>query len=394
MISVGIDVSKSKSTVCVLKAGGEVLKPPFEVNHNRTDLNKLINLIKSYDEEVRVILEDTGHYHWPVVDILLKCDIFVCSVNALKMKKFSSQNLRKVKNDKSDSIKIAQYGLVYWYELDRITATDKLRSDLRTLSRQYYQTTSMVVKAKVTLSDLIDQAMPNLNEIITDYDKMVDILEKYIHFDNITEKKESSFVREYCNWAKKKGYRNNERTASELYAAGQIGIPTLPNSISTKVVVKEAVRVYRELAISRDNILAQMVELAKTLPEFSALKEMKGVGDVLAARVIAEIGDVHRFHNKHSLIAYAGIDAPPYQSGQFTATERHITKRGNKYLRKILFEILRSMIKQQAEDEPVYQFIKLKRDQGMPYKKAMVAGMNKFLRVYYGRITELYLLIG
>ena len=289
MISVGIDVSKNKSTVCVLKAGSEVLHPPFEINHNRTDLNKLINLIKSYDEEVRVVLEDTGHYHWSVVEILLKSDIFVCSVNALKMKKFSSQNLRKVKNDKSDSIKIAQYGLVYWYELDRITATDKLRSDLRTLSRQYYQATAMVVKAKVTLSDLIDQAMPNLNEIITDYDKMVDILEKYIHFDNITEKKEFIFVRDYCNWAKKKGYRNNERTASELYAAGQIGIPTLPNSISTKVVVKEAVRVYRELAISRDNILAQMVELAKTLPEFSALKEMKGVGDVLAGRVIAEI---------------------------------------------------------------------------------------------------------
>lgn len=394
MISIGIDVSKNKSMVCVLRSGGEMLQTPFVVNHNRADFNKLINLIKGYDEEVRVVLEDTGHYHWPVVDILLKSNIFVCSVNALKMKKFSSQNLRKVKNDKSDSIKIAQYGLVFWYELNRITATDKLRSDLRTLSRQYHQTTSMVVKAKVTLSDLIDQAMPNLNEIITDYDKMVDILEKYIHFDNITEKKESIFVREYCNWAKKKGYRNNERTASVLYAAGQIGIPTLPNSISTKLVVKEAVRVYRELAISRDNILAQMVELAKTLPEFSALKEMKGVGDVLAARVIAEIGDIHRFHNKHSLIAYAGIDAPPYQSGQFTATERHITKRGNKYLRKILFEILRSMIKQQAEDEPVYQFIKLKRDQGMPYKKAMVAGMNKFLRVYYGRITELYSLIG
>ena len=70
MISVGIDVSKGKSTVCILKPGGEVLRTPFEIQHTMKDLLSLVNLIESYTEEVRVILEDTGHYHWPVVTFL------------------------------------------------------------------------------------------------------------------------------------------------------------------------------------------------------------------------------------------------------------------------------------------------------------------------------------
>ena len=85
-----------------------------------------------------------------------------------------------------------------------------------------------------------------------------------------------------------------------------------------------------------------MIELVKSLPEFSVIRAMPRIGDNLASRFIAEIGDIRRFHNKHSLIAYAGIDAPPYQSGTFHATERHISKRGNRHLRKIGYEITQS----------------------------------------------------
>ena len=63
MISVGIDVSKGKSTVCILKPGGEVIKPSFEIEHTAEELDSLVSLINSFDEETRVVLEDTGHYH-------------------------------------------------------------------------------------------------------------------------------------------------------------------------------------------------------------------------------------------------------------------------------------------------------------------------------------------
>ena len=169
-----------------------------------------------------------------------------------------------------------------------------------------------------------------------------------------------------------------------------MSIPVLPNSPVTKIVVTEAVRVLHQIEITRDTILAQMQELAKSLPEYSVVKSFPCVGDTLAPRIIAEIGDVRRFKNKHSLIAYAGIDAPPYQSGSFNATERHISKRGNSYLRKTGYEIMQSLIMHQPENDPVYDFILKKRSDGKCGKEAMIAGLNKFLRIYYGKVSELY----
>lgn len=181
-----------------------------------------------------------------------------------------------------------------------------------------------------------------------------------------------------------------ERLAEELFAMAQNGIPTFPNSPVTKTIIEEAVRMILEIEASRNTILAQMQSFAKTLPEYSVIRELPCIGDTLAPRIIAEIGDVRRFKNKHSLIAYAGIDAPPYQSGAFNAAQRHISKRGNKYLRKTGYEIMQSLIRHKPAGDPVYDFIQKKRLEGKCSKESMIAGLKKFLRIYYGKVTEVY----
>jgi len=393
MISVGIDVCKGKSMVCIMKPGGEVLKTPFEMLHSIESIHRLVKLINSYDEEVRVILEDTGHYHLPVVTLLVEKDIFVCCVNALRMKKFCSQSIRRAKTDKIDAVHIAQFGLTYWDELNPVKSPEEVYQELKLLARQYYQTVSMLVKAKVNLSNLLDQTMPGIMDLINDSPsnhKLTDFVKRYYHFSHILEMGEKCFTSDYCKWSKKQGYRMHERLAEKIFAMVQNGIPVLPNSPTTKIVVLEAVRMLREIEASRDIILAQMQDFAKTLPEYSIVREMSCIGDILAPRIIAEIGDVRRFKNKHSLIAYAGIDAPPYQSGSFNAAERHISKRGNSYLRKTGYEIMQSLIKHKPTNDPVYDFIQKKRLEGKCSKEAMIAGLNKFLRIYYGRVSEVY----
>jgi transposase len=153
----------------------------------------------------------------------------------------------------------------------------------------------------------------------------------------------------------------------------------------------ETVRVLHEIEKSRDTILTHMKDLAKTLPEYSVVFAMGGIGETLAPKLIAEIGDVTRFHSRKALIAYAGIDAPPYQSGAFNATERHISKRGNKYLRKTGYEIMQSLIQHKPQHDPVYQFIHKKRLEGKSCNEAMIAGLNKFLRIYFARVSEVYM---
>ena len=84
MLSIGIDVSKGKSTVCGMKPGGEIVYTPFEVQHTREGMSELVSLLRSSGEEVRAVLESTGSYHCPVVAALLENGIFVSVVNSLR----------------------------------------------------------------------------------------------------------------------------------------------------------------------------------------------------------------------------------------------------------------------------------------------------------------------
>lgn len=105
---------------------------------------------------------------------------------------------------------------------------------------------------------------------------------------------------------------------------------------------------------------------------------------------MAEIGNPRRFHDAKALIAYAGIDAPPYQSGQFTGTNRHISKRGSKVLRKIGFELMNTINVHQRfyQDDPVCIYFLKKRAEGKHYRVAMFAAYNKFLQIYLARVSE------
>ena len=116
--------------------------------------------------------------------------------------------------------------------------------------------------------------------------------------------------------------------------------------------------------------------------------EMFGVGPTLGPQLMAEIGDVRRFHSKKALVAFAGIDAPPYQSGQIDVRSRSISKRGSASLRRTLFLVMGVLLQCAPMDEPVYQFMDKKRSEGKPYRVYMMASANKFLRIYYARVKE------
>lgn len=133
-----------------------------------------------------------------------------------------------------------------------------------------------------------------------------------------------------------------------------------------------------------------MDKLARELPEYDVISEIPGCGEKLTPRVIAEIGDVRRFKNAGSIIAYAGLDAPPYQSGQFEATNRHISKRGNKYLRKTGYEVMKSIKSNTKCNNELRTYMLKKEGEGKLKKVAKIAGLNKFLRIYYGTVKKKY----
>ena len=329
MVSVGIDVSKDKSMVCVLKPYGEVVASPYEINHVESEMEGLIARITSIDGEIRIVMEATGAYHFPVLQRLKEAGLFVSVINPLIMKKYVSTALRKGKTDKLDSIRIANYGLDNWFKLEEHQFVEEVYEELKQLGRHYSHYVAMRIQCKLNLDNLLQRTMPGIKTLLSGKrseeptkDKLSDFAEEYWHYDNIKRKSETQFVSSYAKWAKKKGYHQSEAKAKKIYAMALGGIPTLSsNSPSTKMLMLEAVRVLREVNRTLETILTQMQTLSRSLPEYNVVRSMNGVGDVLAPRLIAEIGDIRRFHNGSSLIAYAGIDSPSTAFASSAATK-------------------------------------------------------------------------
>jgi transposase len=398
MISIGIDAAKGKSTICIMKSYGEVLVPPRDVAHTATELQSLIFLLKSFGEPVKAVMESTGTYHYPILNALLDADVFVTVENPLVIKKYTTASLRKGKTDKLDAIKLAQYGMEKWLILRPYEHREAVYEELKLLGRQYTNYIEMRVAALNRMLDLLDQTAPEIDRLLQSHCadkskcKLCDFATTFWHFDIISKKSEKAFVVAYNTWAKKNGYRSSESKAKEIYALAKDGTPTLPSSMpSTKMLILEAARNLNTTNLTLATILSQMQLLANQLPEYSVVSAMKGVGERLSVLLIAEIGDVRRFHNGSALVAYAGLDAPPYQSGTFEGTKRHISKRGSPQLRKLCFEVMMALkLKPPKEDSAVYDFMLKKEAEGKAKMVAKVAAMNKFLRIYYARVLEVY----
>ena len=398
MLSVGIDVSKEKSTVCAMRPLGEILVMPFEISHTDSDLSEVVRMITRLDSDVKIVIEATGIYHLPVATFLREKGLFISVINPYEMKLYRAQDLRKVKTDKRDSMTIANYGIDKWFDLREFTPQEDVYAELRLLGRQYRFFMESRIDHLLNLTHLLDYTMPGVKACFGGWsessgkDKLCDFVEEYWHYDNITRRSEKKFVEHYQKWTKKKGYQFSETKALQIYSLAKDGIPTISsNAPSTKMLLLEATRALREVNSALFAILTRMKELAKTLPEYPVVRAMGGVGDVLAVKLIAEIGDVRKFKSGKALIAYAGIDPPPYESGKFIGTERHISKRGSTTLRKIGYEVMRCVKSNGGNrDTAVYDFMLKKEDEGKAKKVAKIAALNKFLRIYYARVMEVY----
>lgn len=395
MNAVVIDISKGKSTVAVLRPFGEVVASPFDVIHNDSDLKQLVKLIKKLPGESKVVMEYTGTYFEPIAQFLHNNGIFVSVVNALLIHDYGGNSLRKVKTDKKDALQLASYTLDRWTELEEYIPADEQRKTLKMLNRQYNQSNKIQTMMKNNLISLTDSTFPGINKLFTSperqsdgHEKWVDFLNAFPHKDCVAKLYLSSFKTKYKSWCKKSNYNYSDSKAEEIHAYSKSVIAVLPLNESVKLLVTQAVMQLNTMLETVSAIRKEMGRIASSLPEYETVMSMYGVGKVYGPQLMAEIGDTRRFRNRRAITAFAGLDAPPYQSGQIDVTSRNISKRGSAALRKVLFQITEIFILNKPENEPVYQFIDKKRSEGKHYYSYRIAAANKFLRIYYAKVNQ------
>ena len=389
MNAVGIDVSKGTSMVAVMRPFGEVVLAPFEISHTDKDLTNLAKKLKSLPGETRVVMEATGSYHVPVAWMLHSAGLYVSVVNAVLVHDYGNNSLRRAKTDKKDAVKLANYALDRWLSLPKFAPEEENRQLLKTCYRQYQQYSKVHTTLNNNLISLLDTVFPSVNRLFksparTDGTvKWVDFVDSFWHKECVSKLSLKAFNAKYQKWCGKHGYHFSEQKAVEVHTAARSSVATMPKTDATKCMVQQAVSALQACSKALAELGRQMLSLASSLPEYPVVMKMFGVGPTLGPQLMAEIGDVRRFHSKKALVAYAGIDSPPDDSGQVVGKHKKMSKVGSSALRRTLFLVMSAYLQNAPKEEPVFQFMDRKRAEGKPYKVYMMASANKFLRRYY-----------
>jgi len=117
--------------------------------------------------------------------------------------------------------------------------------------------------------------------------------------------------------------------------------------------------------------------------QIKLIYSIKGISPKLASLFLVEIGDIKRFSNAKKLIKYAGTDPVIKQSGKYKL-KMSISKQGSSFLRNVLFQMAVGVVKWKFSRS---YFLRKKKNFGS-YKKAMIAVVNKLVRVIYAICTK------
>jgi transposase len=341
-------------------------------------------------------MEYTGRYYEPVARSLAGAGLYVSVVNPKLIKDYGNNSLRKVKTDRADAVKIARYGIDNWTELREYNAMDHLRNQLQTLNRQFDFYLKQKTALKNNLISILDQTFPGVNTLFQSpvredgHQKWVDFAASFWHVDCVLQCGKKGFAKRYANWCSRHGYNCRKGDADSIYEYSRELVATLPKNADSKTMVTTAITALTTISVIMEKTRSEMNTVASKLPEYETVINMFGVGPSLGPQLMAEIGDVRRFENRNSIIAFAGVDPGQNQSGTYEQKSVHTSKRGNSQLRCTLFKVMEVLIKTKPIDDPVYRFMMKKKLEGKPFHVYMTAGSNKFLRIYYGKVKEFY----
>ena len=395
MFAVGVDVSNGRSTVAVLGARRTVVMKPHEVQHTADGFADLTARLNALDGEVRIVMEHTGRYYESFAMSMYRSGFLVSAVNPLAVKDYQEGiSVRKVKTDKADAPKIAQFAIDKWDILPQYTPMDTIRYNLKTMHRQYQLSSKTKTALNNNLIALLEQSYPSVDKYFDSpvrpdgSQKWVDFADTFWHVECVSKVSQKAFVERYRNWCRRHGYNFSQQKAVELHTDAKQKFPLVPKSDTCKLLVKEAISQLNAVSRTVETYRTEMNRLASRLPEYETVMAMYSVGESMGPQLMAEIGDVRRFAHQKSLVGFAGTDPIKDDSGDKVSGSKPSSKRGSPYLRKTLFVIMTILIQHHPQDDPVYQFIDKKRSEGKPYYVYMTAGMTKFLRIYYGKVRD------
>ena len=380
MILVGIDIGKySHHFALVQKEDGEVLREPSEISNDLEGFDQLISSFRKYQKkDILIGMEDTGHYHFAILKHLLDKQYTVALINPITTDLTRKMNGSITKTDDLDSLTICDVLSSNKKDKKPYRITKINRFDMyeqRCLTRHHHNLKEELNVYSNRLQKCIDVVFPEYNSLFKSKYGIVymNVLKKYGSADNIAKADIRSLRK--CFEINRRGKRIS-LTAEKLKetAKNSIGI-----SSSSEVIQ------IRHLIGQIELIHEQLKEIDKKIEEFSRqinspILSIPGISHFSGTSILSELGDISNFTNPRQVIKFSGTAPLTYESSQFKAQHTKITKKGSKYLRKTLYQIILAVIQ---HNKVFGDYYALKLSQGKSHRCAQGHCVRKLLRVIY-----------
>lgn len=378
MFLVGIDIGKNKHAFCITEKGsGEILVEPKFFKNNKDGFNDLLSSVKDYPQkDVLIGMEDTGHYHFALLKFLLDKHYQVALINPVATDLTRKMQGGISKNDKLDTLTICDVlGSNQRVKSYRITKVDRFDMyEQRQLTREHHNLKEELNQYTNRLQKSIDIVFPEFNSLFNSKYGIVymNVLKEFASADEIA-RTDIRTLRKCFDIGRGK---HISLTAEKLKEAAKnsVGFHSTAEVIQIKHLVNQI-----------ELIKAQIAEIDKKIEEFSIqnnspILTIPGISHFSGTSILAELGDIHNYSKPSQIIKFAGVAPLTYESSQFTAQHTAITKKGNKYLRKTLYQIITPVI----QCNPVFkEFYQLKISQGKGHRCAQGHCVRKLMRVIF-----------
>ena len=395
---VSIDVSKGKSDYQAFKDLNVKYTGSRSIKHNKEGFDEIVNLVremeKKLETEVCVVYEATGVYHRVLKKVLEDNNIKQFIINPLlSAKTRKNDSLRSPKTDKLDPKSIAK--TYYSHSLHNSHKQETIYHELRELSRYYEDILVHLRKDKVAFRAQLDIVFPGYDTLYDDLYGPVAlaIIEKYPHPEMLQKKKINTVSKVIQNKTCHRQAVSDTMADKAIEYSKTIYSGCDKDDIEVLILQRFIKKLNEDMA-EAERTIGEMIKLAQELPDFNIIKSIPGIGDNLAARIIAELGDMTRFKKKNELVAFAGLDPRISESGQNDGDHMHITKKGNKRLRCLLYLAVTCSIRLKRDDNSIKDFYIKKKQQSNPMcsKAAKTACASKLVRIIYSmcKTGELY----
>lgn len=335
MFYVGIDIAKYKHEATIIDSDGKALFDSISFSNTKDGCDKLLALFEKagvVSDSLIIGMEATGHYWLSVYAFLAELGYDVKVINPIQSEAFRKMYIRQTKNDSKDSFIIAQ--IMRFGQYSSTALSEENIVALRQLSRYRLSLVDSCSDCKRRVIALLDQVFPEYDRFFSDTFGVTskEILLKYPTPEDMltlsTRKLTSLLI-------KSSRGRFGEEKAKQLKstAANSFGVSFAKDAFSFQIK-----QLMEQVVFLETQIKALEKEISALLHQANtAITTIPGIGDVLGAIILSEIGDINRFDAPSKLVAFAGLDVKVSQSGEFIGTKNKISKRGSPYLRRAIW---------------------------------------------------------